>query len=281
MSSAATEPARPRAAPLAALPWRSRLAPAHALWWHPDGLWDHGPQGLPWRRADASVPPQPHASLAAWAEGRRGQAARLWLSGAALHDVLIETGLPLADDAALLGYARGVLLHYHGQAAAAWPLAAWQAAGARGVSALHAVALDSLQASLRSAGVALRSARPAWCQALAAAARRHPALLQGARSRLLVVEGARLTQLDLAQGRLVGLQHRRLAEASHGALADWVASHPVPLCLALGHGLAAPLPGTDSPASLPPGLTLLGRLSSPVPGLGWWSASNGSLQALR
>lgn len=284
MSSALTELDRPRAAPLAALPWRSRLAPAHALWWHPDGLWDHGPQGLPWRQADPGVPPQQHASLAAWAEGRRGQAARLWLSGAALHDVLIETGLPFADDAddaALLAYARGVLQHYHGEAAAAWPLAAWQAAGARGVSALHAVALDSLQASLRSAGVALRSVRPAWCQALAFAARRHPPLLQGARSRLLVVEGARLTQLDLAQGRLVGLQHRRLAEASHGALVDWVAGHPVPLSLALGHGLAAPLPVAASRASLPPGLTLLGRLSSPVPGLGWWSASDDSLQAPR
>ena len=193
---------------------------------------------------------------------------------------MIETGLPLADDAALLRYARGVLQHYHGDAAAGWPLAAWQAAGARGVSALHAVALDSLQASLRSAGVALRSLRPAWCQALAVAARQQPALLQGHNTRLLVVEGARLTQLDLAQGRLVGLQHRRLAQASLAALTDWVADHPVPLCLAVGHGLAAPLTAVDRPAGLPSGLTVLGRLDSPVPGLGWWSATATRAQAL-
>lgn len=280
MWSEATEPARPRPAAPAPLPWRSRLAPAHALWWHPDGLWDHGLQGLPWRPADAAAPPQQHVSLAAWAAGRRGQAARLWLSSAVLHDLLIETGLPLADDAALLRYARGVLQHYHGDAAAGWPLAAWQAAGARGVTALHAVALDSLQTTLRSAGVALRSVRPAWCQALAVAARRQPALLLGASTRLLVVEGMRLTQLDLAQGRLVGLQHRRLADASLAALTDWVTSHPVPLCLALGHGLAAPLPASDGPASLPPGLMLLSTLSSPVPGLGWWPATGQRLRAV-
>ena len=280
MWSAATEPGRPGAAALAPLPWRSRLAPAHALWWHPDGLWDHGPQGLPWRPADAIAPPQHHASLAAWAEGRRGQAARLWLSGSCLHELLIDTGLPLADDAALLRYARGVLQHYHGDAAAGWPLAAWQAAGARGVTALHSVALDSLQATLRGAGVALRSVRPAWCQALAVAARRQPALLQGASTRLLVVEGLHFTQLDLAQGRLVGLQHRRLVQASEAALADWVAEHPVPLCLALGHGLATPTIGADDRAGLAPGLTALGRLSSPVPGLGWWSATAESAGAL-
>ena len=280
MWSAATEPVQPHAAAGAALPWRSRLAPAHALWWHPDGLWDHGPQGLPWRPADATAPPQSHASLTAWADGRRGQAARLWLSGACLHDLLIDTGLPMTDEAAQLRYARGVLQHYHGDAATAWPLAAWQAAGARGVSALHAVALGSLQADLRNAGVALRSVRPAWCQALAMAARRQPALLQGDSTRLLVVEGERFTQLDLAQGRLVGLQHRRLAHASLAALADWVAGHPAPLCLAVGHGLVAPLNDPDRPVSLPPGLTVLGRLNSPVPGLGWWSTGATQAQAL-
>ena len=279
MWSAATEPTWPRPAPPAPLPWRSRLAPAHALWWHPDGLWDHGPQGLPRRQADTAAQPQHHASLADWAAGRRGQAARLWLSSAGLHDLLIEAGLPLADDAALLRYARTVLQHYHGDAAAGWPLAAWQAAGARGVTALHGTALDSLQSCLRGAGVALRSVRPAWCQALAVAARRQPALLRDDSTRLLVVEGARLTQLDLAQGRLVGLQHRRLAEASLAGLIDWVASHPVPLCIALGYGLDAPLPASDGPASLPPGLTLLGMLSSPVPCVGWWSATGQRPQA--
>ena len=265
--------ARTDAAPAGAahppLSWRSRLAPARALWLGPGGLWDHGPCGWPGRRTAAPAP-RHHAGLAGWCQGRRGQAAALWLSGRWLHEVLVDARLPLADDMALLAYARGLLQHYHGDAAAAWPLAAWRAGGAQGVSALHGVPLADLQAQARQAGVALRSVQPAWTRALALARRRDPALNRADRARVLVVEGDQLGQIDLAAGRVVGMQQRRLAAPTWDALQAWAAADPVAPCAVLGHGLAGvPDPATARAAGLP----WLRPPADAATAEGWWLAA--------
>lgn len=251
------------------LPWRSRLAPARALWLGPGGLWDAGATAWPQRRGPVQAP-QHHAGLADWCQGRRGQAARLWLSGHWLHEVLVDARLPLADDAALLAYARGLLQHYHGDAAAAWPLAAWRAGGARGVSALHGVPLAPLRAAARQAGVALRSVQPAWAAALAAARRRAPLLARAPAARLLVVEGDQFSQIDLAGGRITALQQRRLAAPTWAALQAWVALAPVTPCAVFDQGLAG---APDRAAADAAGLCLLGPLVAAAPGHGPWVAS--------
>jgi len=239
--------------------WRQRLAPAQPLWLGPDGLWDPGPAPRPWRR-DRPTTPQHHASFEAWCAHHPGQAATLWLSAWWLHELLIAPRLPLPDDAALMAYAGGVLQHYHGDSAAAWPLAAWRAGGARGVSALHGLPLAGLQASAAAAGVTLRGVRPAWSGALDYALRQAPALARAASARLLVVEGRLVSQLDLAHGRLTALQQRRLSAATLPALFAWAAVDPATPCWALGHGLA------DGPgAARPTGLTLLAPLTATHP----------------
>ena len=268
MSSAATEP-RPAAA------WLRRLAPSHALWQGPDGLWDFGP--LPgwrlWRPAAApDGPARHHASFDAWCQAHPGQGCQLLLSAWLLHELLLDPGLPLADDTARLRYARGLLQHYHGDAAAQWPLAAWQAGGRRGVSALHALHLPALQASARRAGVALRTVRPWWSLALAAAQQQLPALATADSARLLVVDGLLVTQIDLARGGLQQLQQRRLATACPAGLqALQAALPPVACCAATGHGLQQPWP--VDPAHAPSGIQALGSLQGAAPAALWHAAS--------
>ncbi|MBC7940296.1 MAG: hypothetical protein H7Z19_11120, partial [Chitinophagaceae bacterium] len=79
-------------------PWR-----LHHLLLAETGLWD-----------GATL----HADFAAWCSARGGQRCTLWLSSACLFELVCEPDLPLADDAAALAWARGVLQHYHGEAAA-------------------------------------------------------------------------------------------------------------------------------------------------------------------
>jgi len=248
VSSATIDPSR----------WARRLAPSHALWLGPDGLWDHGPMPgwRPWGAGDSQPsPPRRHAGFDAWCQAMPGQGCQLVLSAWLLHELLLDAQLPLADDTARLAYARGLLQHYHGDAAAQWPLATWQAGGRHGVSALHALTLPALQASARQAGVALRRVRPWWSLALAIAWQQMPALAQAGSARLLVVDGALVTQIALARGRIQQLQQRRLGDASPASLRAWHATLPaVDHSVAMGHGLDAPwtvLPG-DNLAAIDP-----------------------------
>mgnify|MGYP000870713643 CR=1 FL=1 len=255
--------------------WGTRLAPSHALWLGPDGLWDHGPMPgwRPWQPVQApQTAPQRHASFDAWCQHHHGLGCQLVLSGWLLHELLLDAQLPLADDTARLAYARNLLLHYHGDAALQWPLAAWQAGGRHGVSALHACTLPALQASARQAGVALRRVRPWWSLALAMAWQLMPTLAHAASARLLVVDGALVTQIDLARGRLLQLQQRRLADAQPASLLGWHATLPPVGCsVALGHGLASPWQGG---ASHP--LQCLGALHGSSPAALWARAATTS-----
>ena len=141
-------------------------------------------------------------------------------------------------------------MHYHGEAAAHWSLTTWQAAGQRGISALHGWPLATLQTSARQAGVHLRSVRPGWCQALASAVQAAPAL---------------------AQGRLVGLQQRRLADNTLAALQALVQDSPAPVW-ALGHGLQDARAGKKQLTALTArtAVVLLGSLTCPAPPAHLW-----------
>jgi hypothetical protein len=92
-----------------------------------------------------------------------------------------------------------------------------------------------------------------------------PALAQASSARLLVVDGALVTQIELARGRIQQLLQRRLADASPASLRAWHASLPaVDHSVAIGHGLDAPwaaLPG-DS-------LAVIGTLHGTAPA-GLW-----------
>jgi hypothetical protein len=200
------------------------------------------------------------AQFAAWCAQHRGQACRLWLGAELLHTLALDPALPLGDDAALRAYAAPLLRHYHGEAARAWPLAAWHAGGGlRGVVALHGADLAALQATARTAGVRLLSVGPWWRAALAQAAQALPAALGD--QHLLIVEGTQLHHLHWQAGTLQQLQQRRLAEARWSALADWwTASAPAgtPAAVA-GHGLANVSSHTTA------GLTALAGLNQVVP----------------
>jgi hypothetical protein len=258
--------------------WGTRLAPSHALWLGPDGLWDHGPMPgwRPWRPGDAlRAAARPHAGFDAWCQAHHGMGCQLVLSGWLLHEVLLDAQLPLADDTARLAYARNLLQHYHGDAAQQWPLAAWQAGGRHGVSALHACTLAALQASARQAGVALRRVRPWWSLALAMAWQLVPALAQAGAARLLVVDGALVTQVDLERGRVLQLVQRRLADAQPASLRAWHATlAPVPCSVALGHGLATPWQAADGDT-----LHCLGALHGPAPSALWAGAATTGMAA--
>jgi hypothetical protein len=142
------------------------------------------------------------------------------------------------------------LQHYHGDAAAGWPLAAWQAGRRQGVSALHGVALDSLQSAADRAGVRLLGVAPWWARVLQQAAGHHARLRAGA-ARLLVVEGAHITALSLDEGRLGAIELRRLEEASTAALARWNGARPDRLTVAVGYGLSGDaVEGTEAPLPL-------------------------------
>jgi len=262
--------------------WRTRLATPHGLWLGAGGLWDFGP--LPGWHPFSARPPQRwvplrHASFEAWSQAHAGRACTLMLSGWLVHELLLDRELPLADDHARLAYARGVLQHYHGDAALQWPLAAWQAAGRRGVSALHALSLHALQTQAKQAGVGLRSVRPWWRVALALALQQRPPLASAEAARLLVVDGRLVTQIDLARGVLVGLQQRRLDTPTHAALQALSDHATQTVCCAFGHGLLTTV--ADHAALNGSPITLLGSLQGEAPAALWASAAGDRWQVLR
>ena len=197
----------------------------------------------------------------AWCQAHALRRCRLWLSSSLLHELVCDADLPLRNDAAALAWAQAQLRHYHGEAAAAWALAAWRHGARRGVSVLQGCALTPLQGHARQHRVRLAAVRPWWSLVLARALRRH-AVLRGPQARLLVVEGAGVAMLDLCRGHLGGLQLRRLDEATPRALAEWHAEQEgaVGPVIAVGYGLApGPVPGMLVPEAL----------DGPMPAPGW------------
>jgi len=174
-----------------------------------------------------------------WCRVHPGQGCRLWFSSAWLHELVCEDDLPLRDDAAALEWARGVLQHYHGDVALAWPLAAWRQGRRRGVTALHGQSLTELCGTAKSFKVRLRALMPWWSCVLRRAVHVRPSLRRDS-GRLLVVEGQRLAVLDLQQGRIAQMQVRHLDRAEGVALQPWCeVEGPT---FAVGYGLTGTAP---------------------------------------
>lgn len=207
--------------------WRT-----HELMLGPAALWDGSAE---------------HESFAAWCSRHPGRRCRLWLAAPLLLELPVEPALPLTDDRALLAWAGGVVQHYHGAAASAWPLAAWQQGRVRGVSVLHGVALDALCETARAARVRLAGASPWWSLALRRGLALQPALARGP-ARLLVVEGARVVAIELERGRVQSLALRLLDAADPDALDAWCEALPARPTVALGYGLSAGRPARAEPA---------------------------------
>jgi hypothetical protein len=155
-----------------------------------------------------------------------------------MHELACEPDLPVADDPAALEWARGVLQHYHGARAMAWPLASWTDRGRRGVSALHGLDLASIQSTAQSAGVVLRGVRPWWSCVLGQALRRDATLRQGA-LRFLVVEAQVVLVISLVSGAVDGLVLRRLDAAHPSELQRSLSDGPACRTVAVGYGLDA------------------------------------------
>jgi len=129
--------------------------------------------------------------FAAWCAAHAGARVALLAGPDRMHSLLVPEDLPLADDDALLGYARLQFTHYFGPAAQQWPLAAWP----RGACA-WADDLGALQAVAAAHRVRIVSLRPSWTMAPADD------------GDTAVIDGDMLTLLRWRQGRLVELQQR-------------------------------------------------------------------------
>jgi len=130
--------------------------------------------------------------FAAWCAAHVGARVALLAGPDRMHSLLVPDDLPLADDDALLGYARLQFTHYFGPAAQAWPLAAWP----RGACALAGVDLAALRATAAVHRVRIASLRPSWT------------LAPADDGDCALVDGGMLTWLRRRDGHLVELQQR-------------------------------------------------------------------------
>ncbi len=148
--------------------------------------------------------------LDAWCREHPGTAVELIVSARALHELVIEPGLPLPDLDAVQAYAQQQFAHYFGAAAQRFAVAPWRVAGRSGASALHGLDLAALQARAAAAQVRLVRVRPAWSAWLASL----PASVRAATGRLVWHEGSdgdvTVVVIEVEQGRVGALQLRRL-----------------------------------------------------------------------
>lgn len=248
-------------------------------------------------RAPVSLLLAEPASWAPWCAAHPGASVRLWLPARALHLAELDAALPLAP-AEWPGHARALFSQYLGGAAQHWPLAVWATPQRRGAClapGLDAAALHEAAAAHR---VRVLSMLPLWVGLLGQALALRPALREAALARLLVVEGAQLTLLELRRGRLHATTPARLDAPQASALATWLADEAVAGPLhAIGHGLAGTLDAAPwqalqplaqaAPAvaglSVPAGLDLLPDLwreATPATHGGWGWALAASAAAV-
>lgn len=225
-----------------------------------------------WLSAEGQIEGQAPAD---WAAAHAGSALELIVAEPLQAQLVCEPGLPLADAAALQGYARQLFSHYFGSAAQRWALADWRLGDSAGASALSGLDLAGLQQALQAQQLALRSAQPAWAALLPRLAAEQPDWWRAPRAALAWVEGGLLCWLELRAGAVRQLRHLRLAAASldalHETLAGLVAEGQV---LLLGYGLDGaqlpPLPGLRQLAPLnlsQPRAEWFERPAKPAPGL--------------
>ena len=178
----------------------------------------------------------------AWCQARPGTAVELVVSARALHEMVVEPGLPLPDLDAVQAYAQQQFAHYFGAAAQRFAIAPWRVGESAGASALHGLDLAALGAQAAAVGVRIAAVRPAWAAWLATL----PAAVRAASGRCVWQEAQTAVVIQLDQGRVVGVQSRRVQ-----ALAD-LGGEPL---LALGtpdaDGLPQPGPAMPQPDFLP------------------------------
>ena len=217
------------------------------------GLWDTAAQ-------------RGHADFAAWCQAHPGRAVDLWIAGPLAHHLVCRQDIPLADGAAVAGYARQLFSHYHGPVAQHWPLAPWRSGAAQGVTALHGADAGALRAAGRRHSVRIRNLRPMWAAALRWAARKNSALTTRPTARLVFAEGSLITWLKLERGRCVDVVTSRLPAPSSADLIDAlvlaVADDTSPVFV-MGYGLSGGLPATEA-------CTWLGGVDTEGPLAAWF-----------
>lgn len=180
--------------------------------------------------------------FAAWCRDHPGTAVELIVSARALHELVAEPGLPLADLDAVQAYAQQQFAHYFGAEAQRFALAPWQLGDRAGASALHGLDLAALQALAGTSRVRLAAVRPAWAAWLASL----PAATRAGSGRAVWHEGEVAVVIQLDQGRVAGLQSRRI-----GTLADLDGDTPLAVGTPQGDLLPQPGPATPQPDFLP------------------------------
>lgn len=144
--------------------------------------------------------------FAAWCRDLPGTAVELVVSARALHELVVEPGLPLADLDAVQAYAQQQFAHYFGAAAQRFAIAPWRLGEVAGASALHGLDLAALRSQAEAADVRLAGVRPAWSAWLAAL----PAATRAGSGRAVWHEGDVAVVIQLDRGRVTGLQSRRV-----------------------------------------------------------------------
>ncbi|HEY1129054.1 MAG TPA: hypothetical protein VGF12_06600 [Roseateles sp.] len=197
--------------------------------------------------------------LDAWCKDLPGTAVELVVSARALHELVVEPGLPLVDLDAVQAYAQQQFAHYFGSAAQRFAIAPWKLGEAAGASALHGLDLTALRSQAAAANVRLHAVRPAWAAWLASL----PAATRAGSGRAIWHEGDVAVVIHLEGGRVTGLQSRRVQ-----SLADLGVD--APLAVGTPGDELIPQPGPAAPQ--PDFLPRSGRSS-----LAWPLAATGAL----
>ena len=180
--------------------------------------------------------------FAAWCKELPGTAVEVVVSARALHELVVEPGLPLADLDAVQAYAQQQFAHYFGAAAQRFAIAPWKLGEAAGASALHGVDLAALRSQAEAADVRLAAVRPAWAAWLASL----PAATRAGSGRAVWHEGEVAVVIQLDRGRVTGLQSRRVQ-----SLADLGGDAPLAVGTPADELTAQPGPATPQPDFLP------------------------------
>lgn len=180
--------------------------------------------------------------FAAWCKALPGSAVELVVSARALHELVVEPGLPLADLDAVQAYGQQQFAHYFGAAAQRFAIAAWKLGEAAGASALHGLDLAALRSQAEAAHVRLAAVRPAWAAWLASL----PAATRAGSGRAVWHEGDVAVVIQLDRGRITGLQSRRVQ-----SLADLGGEAPLAVGKPADELIPQPGPATPQPDFLP------------------------------
>lgn len=163
------------------------------------------------------------ADFPAWCAAHAGARVALLAGPDRMHSLLVPDDLPLADDTALLGYARLQFTHYFGPTAQQWPLTAWR----HGACAWTDGDLTDLHQVAAAHRVRVTSLRPSWT------------LAPTDDGDMALLDGPLLTWLRRRGGRLTELQQRHVDDALLQELGDARIVHAKDL-LAGADGAASP-----------------------------------------